>query len=176
MASCRLDSCWIDLQTALPSQQPAFRLRDREVVLTPATAAWLEPDQCFVVSSLTLEDFRDGGSSGRYCTTTELLRKMRSGKLQYTTDSQVALHARFVQPALDMTLLFLGLPLALTMNQRHVFMAAGKCIGMVMLFAAVVLLFQGLGVQNLVSPSLAAWGPLIALVPLATALSNPLRQ
>lgn len=166
----------IDVTTKLPSQQNDLRYHQQDVVLTPADHAWLEPNQCFVVSSLTLEDFREGGSSGHYCTTTELLHKFRSGKLQYATESQVALHARFVQPALDMTLLFLSLPLALSMNQRHVFMAAGKCVGMVMVFAAVVLLFHGMGIQNIIKPSLAAWGPLIALVPIAASLSKPLRQ
>lgn len=166
----------VDMATKLPPQQIGFRYRGQQVVLTPAEHNWLEPNQCFVASSLTLEDFREGGSSGHYCTTSELLSKYRGGKLQYATESQVALHARFVQPVLDMTLLFLSLPLALSMNQRHVFMAAGKCVGMVMFFAAVVLLFHGMGIQNVIRPSLAAWGPLIALVPLAASLSDPLRQ
>jgi lipopolysaccharide export system permease protein len=154
----------------------SFQYAGRELVWTRANHAWLQPQEVFVISSLELEDLREGGGSGQYSTTAQLMRGLRTGKLQYEADSQVTLHARFVQPMLDMTLLFLGLPLALAAQQRHVFLAASKCIGMVMLFAAVVLVFHGLGIQNMIRPSLAAWGPLMALVPLAAAISAPLRQ
>ncbi len=154
----------------------SFTVANRELIMTPASHPWLGQDQVFVVSSLELEDLREGGGSGQFTTTAELVRSLRRGKLKYAADSQVALHARFVQPLLDMTLLFLGLPLALAVNQRHVFLAAGKCIGMVMLFAAVVLVFHGMGIQGMMRPSLAAWAPLMVMVPVAAAISQPLRQ
>lgn len=74
-------------------------------------------------------------------------------------------------------MLFLGLPpLALVATRRHVFVAAAKSILMIAAFTTVVLFSHGMGVQNLMSPALAAWAPAIVLVPAAVWMSGPLRE
>ena len=80
----------------------------------------------------------------------------------------MAIHARIVQPLLDMTLLFLGLPLVVTRENRNVFVAMGICMVVTTAFSLVVAGVQSLGEVPIgFSPPLAAWTPLIIFVPLA---------
>ena len=53
---------------------------------------------------------------------------MRNPSLDYGADVRVAIHGRIVKPLLDMTLLFLGLPLVVTRESRNVFIAMGLCM------------------------------------------------
>ena len=78
--------------------------------------------------------------------------------------------------ALDMTLLFLGLPLMLRRGNRNIFVAIGMCVGLVVAFLMLVMGAQYLGSSYWISPSLAAWLPLMVFVPLAMAISDPLRE
>jgi Na+/serine symporter len=56
-----------------------------------------------------------------------------------------------------------------------VFVAAGLGVGVVIAYFAVTIVCQALGASGfLISPALAAWAPLIILVPVATALSQPI--
>ena len=43
-------------------------------------------------------------------------------------DVRVAVHYRFVKPFLDLTLLFLGLPMVLGHRKHNIFAAAGGCM------------------------------------------------
>jgi len=85
---------------------------------------------------------------------------------------RVAIHARMVQPFLDITLVFLGLPLVVTRESRNVFVAIGLCLAVVTLFLLVVIGLQYLGAICLLDPALAAWAPLMLFVPPAVALAE----
>ena len=80
------------------------------------------------------------------------------------------------QPVLDVTLVMLGLPIVLSREFGNPFVAAGSCLLMVTLFLIIVLAFQGMGINYLIRPSLASWGPLMIFVPLAMWKSEPLRR
>ena len=85
------------------------------------------------------------------------------------------MHSRFVQPFLDVTLFFLGLPLVLTRRNRNIFVAIGLCVAVVIGYFVVLMVCQAMGSSGfLLSPSQAAWCPLIVLAPLAAALSHSL--
>ena len=88
----------------------------------------------------------------------------------------MAIHARIVQPFLDMTLLLLGLPLIVTRENRNVFVAMGICMVVTTLFTLVVAGAQDLGEISywIFTPSLAAWIPLMIFVPLAAWLVEAL--
>jgi lipopolysaccharide export system permease protein len=77
---------------------------------------------------------------------------------------------------LDITLVFLGLPLVLSRSNRNVFLAIGMCLLLVAAFSLVVLGCRYLGAGYWFEPSLAAWLPLMIFVPCAVALSQPLRE
>jgi len=145
------------------------------VVITPRDApAWLRPGECFVVSDLTFEQLAGGVAWRQYASTAELIQGLRSKGLEFGADVRVAIHSRLVQPLLDLTLLFLGLPLVLRREMRNVFWALGTCLVLVAVFMVVVFACQYLGSIYLVSPSLAAWMPLMVFVPSAVVLSEPL--
>ena len=56
------------------------------------------------------------------------------------------------------------------------FWAIGQAIGVVVAFMLVVIGFQYLGTSYFISPTLAAWGPLMILAPTAVGMSEPLRK
>jgi lipopolysaccharide export system permease protein len=87
---------------------------------------------------------------------------------------EVELHSRFVQPFLDMNLLLLGLPLVLTRQSRNLFLSVGLCVLLIVIFMSVIMLCHSIGESALLSPSLAAWCPLMLFVPMAVATSTPL--
>jgi lipopolysaccharide export system permease protein len=146
------------------------------VLLFTAETHCLKPNECFVVSGVGLEQIAGGRNWQRFCSTFELMRALRNPSTEYGPDIRVAVHARLVQPLLDMTLLFLGLPLVLARESRTIFMAIGMCLGIVSAFFLVVMTCHALGNNCLIAPATAAWTPLAIFVPVAVALAEPLRD
>jgi lipopolysaccharide export system permease protein len=161
-------------QPAGLDDRPSLSKDGVPVVITPRDAPeWLRPGECFVVSDLAFEQLT-GSMWRQYASTAELIRGLRSKGLEFGADVRVAIHSRLVQPLLDLTLLFLGLPLVLRREMRTVCLALGTCLALVTGFMVVVFGFQYLGTMCLLPPSLAAWAPLLIFVPAAVALSEPL--
>lgn len=156
--------------------ESSLTIDGQPVVVTPRDAAWLKPNQVFVVSGVSFE-FLSAGSTWRdYASTRELIQELRSPSTDLGADVRVAIHGRFLQPLLDATLLFLGLPLVVSRGNRNPFIAVGLGMGVVTAFLLVVLGCQSLGASGWLQPTLAAWLPLMAFAPLAVAMSEPLRQ
>ena len=80
-------------------------------------------------------------------------RGLRNRSLDFGADERLAIHARLVQPLLDITLLFLGLPLVLSRSNRNVFLAIGMCLALVMAFMLVVMGCQYLGSSYWLEPA-----------------------
>lgn len=150
----------------------SVRLGDRLVLITRRDAPdWLKPGECFVASDVTFEQLAGGQMFRQLASTWQLIEAVRNPSLFLGQDVQVAIHSRIVQPLLDVTLLFLGLPLVVTRHQRNVFIAIGMAMGVVSMFMTTVMSMQYLGSIYLY-PSLAAWAPLMIFVPAAVALSE----
>ncbi len=146
------------------------------ILITPRDARqWLKPNELFVVSGLSFDHLLDGDVWREYASTSELIGGLRNPSLGLRADDRVAIHARFVQPFLDVTLLFLGLPLVLARQDRNVFLAIGFCAGLVVVFMLVVIASHHLGGIYSISPALAAWLPLIIFVPIAVGMAEPLK-
>ena len=155
------------LPTAVRDGQP--------VILSPADTPWLKQDECFVASDIDFEQLAAGDTWQRLSSTPQLIADLRKGSLDYGLDVRVTIHSRIVQPLLDITLLFLGLPLIVARENRNVFVAAGLCILVVSGFFLVVMACRAMGSHGyLLSPSLAAWCPLILFTPVAVAIAQPL--
>ena len=99
----------------------------------------------------------------------QLIGALRNPSVDFGADVRVAVHLRFVKPLLDLTLLFLGLPMVLSPGKTSVFAAAGWCFLLVTAFYLVVVACQGLGANYMISPVLAAWCPLMIFTPIAYA-------
>jgi len=153
---------------------PSLSLGGRSVLITPRDATWLKPDECFLVSDLSFEQFTAASSWREFSSVAELIRGLHNPSLTFEADVRVTVHARFLQPLMDMTLLFLGLPLVLTRESRNLFLAIGLCAVVTSIFVLVVMAFQYLGSISFagISPALAAWAPLMIFAPIAVALAD----
>ena len=144
-------------------------LRGQKVLITPLDApGWLKPDQCFLKSNLDFDQLADGSDFKNLASTAQLIAALRNPSLGYGADAAVAIHRRMVRPLLDITLLFLGLPLVVTRESRNVFIAIGMCIGIGTAFELVVAGFEYWGRDC----ALAAWAPLMIFVPAAVGLAE----
>ncbi len=146
------------------------------VVLTPKDYPWLAADECFVVSEITFDQLAGNDDWLKYSSTLEMIRARRNPSLALGAGAAVAIHGRLLQPLLDLTLLFLGLPLILRRGNRNMFAAVGLCVSVVVGFMIVVAAAQYLGSSYLIAPDLAAWCPLVLFAPAAMAMSDPLRE
>lgn len=154
--------------------QPSLELKGRQIVITRRDAAdWLAPAECFVISDLSFDQLVGGQAFRQFSSTPQLISALRNRSLDYGPDVRVAIHSRIVQPFLDVTLLFLGLPLVLARESRNVFLAIGVALLVVTMFLVVTTGCQYLGSQSLIlRPALAAWLPLMIFVPAAVASSQ----
>ena len=158
------------------AKRPSILQDGKPIIFTPHDFHWLKDDECFVASDITFEQLVGADDWRQYASFVELVAGLHNRSLALGADVAVAIHARPLQPALDMTLLFLGLPLMLRRGNRNVFVAIGMCVGLVVAFLMLVMGAQYLGASYWISPSLAAWLPLMVFVPLAIAISDPLRE
>ena len=152
----------------------SLALDGRPTLLGPGDTPWLADDECFVATGVNFEQLTVGTAWQQYLSTTELVRGLRNRSLDYGANIRVTLHVRLVQPFLDMSLFFLGVPLVLGRRNRNIFVAALLGLGIVGGFFVVTMLSHWLGANYILSPALAAWLPLMIFGPLAFTLSRPL--
>jgi lipopolysaccharide export system permease protein len=157
-------------------KQPSLLVEANPVVITPVGNDWLRPDQVFIVSALSFEFLSAGANWRDFAATSEMIRELRAPSTDLGNDVRVAIHTRFMQPFLDTTLLFLGLPFVVTRTNRNPFVAIGLCLAVVTVFMVVVLGCQSLGSGGWLQPALAAWLPFMLFAPLAAGMSDSLRQ
>ncbi|HZL87347.1 MAG TPA: LptF/LptG family permease [Pirellulaceae bacterium] len=143
-------------------------------LFSPKDNRWLKPGECFVASGVSFEQLTVGNQWQEYMSTAELIAGLYNQSLDYGSYVRVTLHKRFVQPLLDVTLIFLGLPLVLARGQRNLFAAGGYAAALVLAFFCVTLSSHSAGQNYLLSPHLAAWLPLIVFAPIAYVLARPL--
>jgi len=152
--------------------QPSLTLAGKPVLITPHDAPWLQKNQCFVASDVTFDQLTTGDALRQFSSTAELITGLRNRSLDFGANVRVLIHSRFVKPFLDVTLLFLGLPLVLRREDRNVFAAIGLAAAVVAGFTLVVFGFQILGSNFAIPSALAAWAPLIIFVPVAVGMSD----
>jgi len=158
-------------------EKPSLVFDQQQIVITPQDAGgWLEPDQCFVVSDVTFDQLRGGQQWKQYSSISEMVAGLKNPSLDFGADVRVAVHVRVVQPMLDVTLLFLGLPLVLARESRNMFLSIGMCVGVVSVYSLTVLTCQYLGTVYMLSPALAAWLPLMVYIPIAVAMFERTRR
>jgi lipopolysaccharide export system permease protein len=158
------------------AQKSSLTLNGEPVLITPHDATWLAPDQCFISSDVTFEQLAGGRSWRQLASTKELIAGIHNESLEFGADLRVLVHARIVQPILDVALLFLGLPLVLTRENRNPFLAIALCGLLVVGFLGVVMACHYLGTAYWIAPAQAAWLPVAIFVPMAAAMSDPLRE
>ncbi|HEV3163805.1 MAG TPA: LptF/LptG family permease [Isosphaeraceae bacterium] len=91
------------------------------------------------------------------------------------TEISVFIHYRLLRPLLSLTLLCLSLPLVLGGDSRNMFINLGLSLGTSALFYGILFVSQFLGNNSVITPALAAWGPLIVFATLAVARWDSIR-
>ncbi|HYW78954.1 MAG TPA: LptF/LptG family permease, partial [Thermoguttaceae bacterium] len=95
--------------------RPTLRLDGEPILITSYDEPeWLRPDQCFVVSDLNFLQLTGERTLKEFGSTAQLIAGLRNRSLDPGADLRVAIHSRMVSPFLDITLLFLGLPLVVS--------------------------------------------------------------
>jgi lipopolysaccharide export system permease protein len=161
-------------QPANVADIPSVYVQEDPFLLSPKDTPWLERDQCFVVSNVSFEQLAAGSAWRQFSGTSELLAALHNPSLDCGADARITVHARFLQPLLDMTLFFLGLPLVIARDNRNVFVAIGLCMLVVALFFGVTVACHALGTNYLLSPVMAAWCPVLIFVPVARLMAQSL--
>lgn len=157
--------------------QKSLKQPDGEVVVYhPSDTPALQKDQLFVPTDLPFEQMQSGKSWRQHASTFELIRNANNKSLDSGADVSVTIHRRLLQPMMDMTVLFLGIPIVLSRESQNAFVAMGSCMAAVAIFVLATLASHGAGMNYLISPSLAVWLPLMVFVPVAVWMSEPLRR
>jgi len=156
-------------------QRESLRLDGQAIVMTTREASWLEAGQAFVVSQLHFQLLANGSAWRNFASTGELITELSSPSTELGADVRVAVHARVMQPVIDITLLMLGLPLMFSRRQSNVFLSIGICLSIAIAFTMATLMCQSLGGINLLRPTLAAWLPIMIFLPIAVGMSHTLR-
>jgi lipopolysaccharide export system permease protein len=81
----------------------------------------------------------------------------------------VMFHTRVTRPLVGAVMLILGLAVILANPNRHVIISAGLCMGLSASLNLFVIACKYLGDQDVLTPPLAAWLPVILFGPLAVA-------
>jgi lipopolysaccharide export system permease protein len=153
------------------SNMQSVELAGVDVIITPSGEKqqnWLAKTDLFVVSSLPFELLVMENTQFQYSSMSQLINLLSNESLDYGANLRVQLHARLVEPILDVTLLLLGLPLILSRKPKKLVMSVALGSLIVALFFGVIVTCHALGSNSsVISPSLAAWLPLIILSPVA---------
>ena len=157
-------------------KEPSLVVGDQLVVLTRSKqdqrgrrdrsglSDFLESGECFVASGVDLDMII---TKGAYASTPDLVRSLHNPSLGLGRDVETGIHARIMRPFSDLTLLFLGLPLVLTRDNKNIFVAIGLCVAVVSVFVLFSMSMQALATSHWISPQFAVWTPLFIFVPIA---------
>jgi lipopolysaccharide export system permease protein len=167
--------CAVNAPKAL-LKSPWIMQDNKPIIMTPVGSNWIQKDQIFIPSGVTFEFLSAGANWSDFASTREMIQQLRSPSLDLGADVRFAIHTRFLQPVLDTTLLFLGLPFVVSRTNRNPFISLGLCLVVVMVFMLINLGAKQLGTNGLLTPTLAAWLPLMIFAPVAAAASDTLRQ
>lgn len=161
-------------QPANLGQLASISAQGAPALLSPSDTPGLAPDECFVVSVVTFEQLALGSGYRQFLSTPELLRGLHLRTLHSGADVLMTLHKRFVQPLLDVTIVFLALPLVLLRGSRTMIWAGMASSALTTALFLSILACQGLGMNYLLRPTLAIWLPLLVFAPISFSLSRPI--
>jgi lipopolysaccharide export system permease protein len=165
------DGLWLSNVT-LPAKLDGFRSQSSSGVQIywPADTHWLKEGECYVVCQYDAYQAAYGKQVLGYLSIHEMMQELRKPRVWYGNRTQINLHARLIQPLLDFSLLLLGIPMIMRRAEKNLFISAGLCFAVIVLFFGVTLASHFLGEYSLIeSASMAAWLPAILFTPLAVA-------
>ncbi|TWU26829.1 putative permease YjgP/YjgQ family protein [Novipirellula galeiformis] len=147
---------------------PSVGTQNRPVILTRHDHPWLQPNECFIATTIHSEFLQTDQSTSRMVSISELASRIKNPAVHSSMSVQVLLHERMVRPTLDYALVLLGLPIVVNRRGRNLFLMIAVAIGTVMFFFGIKTLSGAMGGSGyLLSPAMSAWVPLLILGPIA---------
>ena len=140
---------------------------EKTILIThQAAPEWVEPGNCFIVSNVPFDFLVSNNAWRENASTLDLIRAARNKSLDVGNRVHATIHSRLLQPWLDVTILFLGLPVILVSGDRNVFKAMGLSGLTILAFLVVQKGCQYVGAYNDM-PVLGSWLPLLIFGPIA---------
>ncbi|MEL6105290.1 MAG: LptF/LptG family permease [Planctomycetota bacterium] len=141
---------------------------DRPVLMTSNDQPWIEPDCCFVATTVNTEILQTNQTATRFSSSAQLIRRLRNPAVHNSTSTRVLLHERLIRVPLDFSLFLLGLPLVANRKNHNLFMTAASAMGTIIVFFLIKTAASKMGGGGyLLAPAVAAWAPLVLLGPIA---------
>ncbi|MDR2642132.1 MAG: LptF/LptG family permease [Planctomycetaceae bacterium] len=145
----------------------SLSLNGQKIVITHQDEPdWLEENSCFVVTNVPFDYLASNDAWRQYASTLDMFLAARNRSLDVGNRIMATIHARLIQPFLDVMLLFLGLPVVLLNGDRNIFKTLGISGLIVISFIALREVCQHLG-SSMDMPVLGAWLPLLIFGPIA---------
>ncbi len=146
---------------------PSLKLNEQNIVITAQDAPdWVKPTDCFVVSKVPFQYLASNESWRQYGSTWDMIQAVRNPSLDLGIPMRATIHARIMQPILDLGVIFLGLPVILSRGGRNVFKAMGISALIIISFLVLRESCSFLG-TTFEAPVLGAWVPLMIFGPIA---------
>ncbi len=143
-------------------------LRSRPILITRKDHSWLKPKECFFATTVHTGLLQTNSAATRLASVAELVDRVRNPAIHSSTGLHVLLHERIVRPPLDFALIMLGLPLVVNQRGRNLFVMIAACMLTVLFFFALKTVAGAMGGAGyMLSPTMAAWTPLLVLGPVA---------
>ena len=137
------------------------------LVALPSDTSWLEKGEAFLPSEVDVNQLEVGDAMQQYQTTPNLIAQIRNPGLDYGPSLRRIAHTRLLQPFLDLSLFLIGVPLVVSRGDKSLFVAAGACLGVLVLYFGITFLAMHLGDSGILRPYRAAIFPLLVFAPWA---------
>lgn len=140
---------------------------DRPIVLTPRDHPWLKPSELFVACHISIPEIAYGPNLRRFSSLKQQISDLWNASVWTSHRQRVEVHGRLVRPAVDFSILLIGLPVVLSRRDRNIFVSLGVCLLVVLVIQSLIIVCHWLGSYRFIpSAALAAWLPVAALLPL----------
>jgi lipopolysaccharide export system permease protein len=150
---------WL-LTGALPARLENW---DNKAVLEP-----IDPGKYFLTTTeVDFEALTRDPKWFQLASTARLYEELEKPDTTRVASLAVLFHMRLTRPILGMILVFMGLSVILTDQNRNVFISAGLCLVLCAVFFAGIFAAKQLGEADVLSPAMAAWLPVLIFGPLA---------
>lgn len=126
----------------------------------------------FLASDVTYDQVARRQEWYQFASTPELIRLLANQSMGLKPDRAVEVHARFLQPLLNLLLVMVTLPTAMARGDRNLFLNMGSALVVTALFSGTVYASHYLGNAGWFTPALAAWIPLILFSAVAASLTE----
>ncbi len=142
----------------------------------PSTLVMVSPGQFFLKTDLNFETVTRGPNWFQFASTPKLRELLGRPDARRLASVAVVFHMRLTRPIVGALLVLLGLSIILRDQNKNVFVNAGLCLVMCAVFYAAVFGCKYLGENDLISPALAAWLPVMLFGPVTISMFDAIHS